>query len=283
MSEPKQLFTIIKENKLLGKDGIEYEIPELPNNVERVKTQEEIDHWKKVNNPEEFKSDIATRVYSMDEILQVIQDRGNKVLHNPNTRKQIEFIIDEFNRPIIELLTHYFTNSTEFENQSDSHGTNYSLKKSIMLCSKNYGTGKTLLMKIFSRGNNWNDDLRFNSFFFQRIQNCKKIVSTYRKDGEIVFTPFEEVNEKLKLMSVCVLDEVGREDTAALHYGNKCNVIERILQERYDMFIDHGIKTHITTNIISGDDFEKLYGGFIRSRMREMYNVIEMPGNDRRK
>ena len=46
-----------------------------------------------------------------------------------------------------------------------------------------------------------------------------------------------------------------------------------ILLSRYDMFIHHQMKTHITTNL-NGDEIEEMYGIRVRSRMRELFNLI---------
>jgi len=46
-----------------------------------------------------------------------------------------------------------------------------------------------------------------------------------------------------------------------------------ILLSRDDNFIQSGIPTHATTNLNS-EELEKLYGNRIRSRLREIFNLI---------
>ena len=46
-----------------------------------------------------------------------------------------------------------------------------------------------------------------------------------------------------------------------------------ILLSRYDIFTAKKIQTHITTNL-SASEIETQYGNRIRSRMREMFNLI---------
>jgi len=51
-----------------------------------------------------------------------------------------------------------------------------------------------------------------------------------------------------------------------------------ILLSRYDMFIQKGILTHITTNL-SAPELESMYGSRVRSRMREMFNLVAFERN----
>jgi len=46
-----------------------------------------------------------------------------------------------------------------------------------------------------------------------------------------------------------------------------------ILLSRYDQFCAQGLQTHITTNLTSMD-IEEQYGLRVRSRMREMFNLL---------
>jgi hypothetical protein len=46
-----------------------------------------------------------------------------------------------------------------------------------------------------------------------------------------------------------------------------------ILLSRYDLFISKKLKTHISTNL-SATEIEKQYGNRVRSRLRQMVNLI---------
>ena len=46
-----------------------------------------------------------------------------------------------------------------------------------------------------------------------------------------------------------------------------------ILLSRYDLFTTHNMLTHLTTNL-SATEIEEYYGNRVRSRMREMFNLI---------
>jgi len=68
----------------------------------------------------------------------------------------------------------------------------------------------------------------------------------------------------------------------------ECNVMGEILLSRYDIFSqlepEQRVKTHITTNL-NAKELEKRYGMRVRSRLREMMNVVafESSSVDKRK
>lgn len=67
-------------------------------------------------------------------------------------------------------------------------------------------------------------------------------------------------------------DDLGVEQTIK-YYGNDCNVMAEVLLSRYELFVSYKVKTHATTNL-NAEELEKLYGNRVRSRMREMFNLI---------
>ncbi|WP_428743307.1 ATPase [Tenacibaculum sp.] len=67
-------------------------------------------------------------------------------------------------------------------------------------------------------------------------------------------------------------DDLGVEPTGR-HFGNDCNVMGEILLSRYDLFLSHNVKTHATTNL-NAQELEERYGNRVRSRMRELFNLV---------
>ncbi len=67
-------------------------------------------------------------------------------------------------------------------------------------------------------------------------------------------------------------DDLGVEHTGT-HYGKDCNVLGEILISRYDLFKEKGIKTHCTTNL-NAEEIQERYGERVRSRMRELFNLV---------
>jgi len=58
-----------------------------------------------------------------------------------------------------------------------------------------------------------------------------------------------------------------------VHFGKECNVLGEILLSRYELFMDHKLKTHATTNL-NAQELEDRYGNRVRSRMRQLFNLI---------
>lgn len=67
-------------------------------------------------------------------------------------------------------------------------------------------------------------------------------------------------------------DDLGVEPHGR-HYGKDCNVMGEILLSRHDLFLEYHIKTHATTNL-NAKELEVRYGNRVRSRMRELFNLI---------
>lgn len=67
------------------------------------------------------------------------------------------------------------------------------------------------------------------------------------------------------------------------YFGDQINVMGEILLSRYDLYISQGIRTHATTNL-NAEELEKRYGARVRSRLREMFNLIafEAEAEDKR-
>lgn len=67
-------------------------------------------------------------------------------------------------------------------------------------------------------------------------------------------------------------DDLGVEPVGR-HYGKDCNVLGEILLSRYDLFLESHIKTHATTNL-NAQELEERYGNRVRSRMRQLFNLV---------
>ena len=79
-------------------------------------------------------------------------------------------------------------------------------------------------------------------------------------------------------VNLCI-DELGREPNPASNYGTKMNVIQFLLQLRYDN--RRTSVTHITTNM-RVEDIAGAYGDYVADRCLEMFNFIEFNGQSYR-
>lgn len=75
-------------------------------------------------------------------------------------------------------------------------------------------------------------------------------------------------------------DELGSETTPTGRWGNYENVMQYILQRRYDL--RDGCFTHATTNL-SLDQIAEVYSARIYDRCKELFNFVEIHGKTFRK
>ncbi|MDP3016266.1 MAG: ATPase [Deltaproteobacteria bacterium] len=134
-----------------------------------------------------------------------------------------------------------------------------------LLLSGPIGCGKTSLMKLLPY-------LAPHKTNYEIIPT-RNIVFNFNASG---FEVLEKYNDT---KNYC-FDDLGVEPTGC-HYTKECNVMGEILLSRYDIFKDGREpvlslpkgKTHITTNL-NAEELEARYGSRVRSRMREMFNLI---------
>jgi len=128
-------------------------------------------------------------------------------------------------------------------------------KKGILLTGP-VGSGKTSLMFLMK-------------YFAQKapiVKPSREVAFDFNQNGYETITKFGR-----KEWHYC-FDDLGVEKSIK-YFGNDCNVMGEVLLSRYDIYIKQGIKTHATTNL-NAQELEKLYGNRVRSRMRELFNLI---------
>ena len=139
------------------------------------------------------------------------------------------------------------------------------LDKGLLLTGP-VGCGKTSLMKL----------LHFLVPHQRKyvVMPCRNIVFAFNHLG---YKTIEDYGES----SFFCFDDMGVEPMGR-HYGKDCNVIGEILLSRYDLFLETKLKTHATTNL-NAEELEERYGNRVRSRMRELFNLIAFDEKDRDK
>lgn len=173
------------------------------------------------------------------------------------------FRVYETDTDVLLRLLIYFS-----KNKEKALELGISLRKGILL-NGNVGCGKTSLMALFR--------LYLSKNERYCIKSCRKITFQFRKQGYDIINDYSKVSfDKPYLQNYC-FDDLGVEKTVK-HFGNECNVMGEILLSRYDNFVTHKIITHITTNLTSSE-IENMYGLRVRSRMREMFNLVSFDKN----
>lgn len=105
-------------------------------------------------------------------------------------------------------------------------------------------------------------------------QSASMIANSYAAEG------LPGLEGLIKPRQCLFIDEMGREPNPVSNYGTKMNVIQFLLQIRYDN--RHRSVTHVTTNMTL-DDVAEEYGLYIADRCLEMFNFIEFNGESLRK
>jgi energy-coupling factor transporter ATP-binding protein EcfA2 len=77
-----------------------------------------------------------------------------------------------------------------------------------------------------------------------------------------------------------IIDDIGTEERVYNSYGNSCDVMSRVIMERYKVFPEW--KTHFTTNL-NREQLLDRYGERIYSRLNEMCLFVKLNHGDRRK
>jgi DNA replication protein DnaC len=211
-----------------------------------------------------------------------------------NRAKQIfnkDFELDTYNEKIFNIMCYYFIDDEEsFTSICKDIGVkNPSLKKGFLIPG-NFGVGKTWLMLLFSRQPKQCFDLvRAKDIAEEFLKSKdKQIPAIYLKPIDVRGDetgkpidrtyPSEEVFNQ-RFLGLCI-DDLGSESVQN-NFGTKMNVIGDLIESRYHNGYT-GVFLHGTTNM-NAAQLEAFYGKRVISRMREIFNFIELPGDDRRK
>ena len=191
------------------------------------------------------------------------------------------FKIHEEDHPIIYQLCLYF-----IKDKLSCEKYNIDINKGILL-SGPVGCGKTTLMKLMRH--------LVPHHRPYKIIPTRNIVFAFNNIGYSIIQQYGDNH-------FFCFDDLGVEPEGR-HFGNDCNVMGEILLSRYERYtqchpelpvlsMSKGSRrasitnnmTHITTNL-NAEEIEDRYGNRVRSRLREMVNVIGFDKNtkDKRK
>lgn len=166
------------------------------------------------------------------------------------------------NKQLITLLCYYLSNDKKFETFFDLKGKPYSLQKGLLIRGV-CGLGKTYLMQCVAN----------NELNPVQLISMLDVVDIIKRDGD--FTPAPQ-----RPREILDFDDVGSEEAIVTHYGTKINWFKNFIEQIY-------FRNKIFNKLIisTNDNFETLstkYGYRVVSRMREMFNVIDVEGRDMR-
>lgn len=183
-------------------------------------------------------------IYDFPKILAYLNAKGKQLFGN-------EFRIFEEDHAIIYNLSNYYIRDAE-----SCEKAGIDIHKGILL-SGPVGCGKTSLMRllryivphqrIYEVIPSRNITFAFNHIGY-------KVIEDYGNQGFFCF------------------DDLGVEPLGR-HYGKDCNVLGEILISRHELLLNHKVLTHATTNL-NAEEMEERYGNRVRSRMRQLFNLV---------
>lgn len=195
-----------------------------------------------------------------------------------------EFVFDDDNQRLFELLCLYYSGDERFNEQEVTYPNGdkreLNLKKGIGLISAKKGTGKSILMGLFQQ-NRWKPYL---------LLETKNVSAMFQKKGEeaievhsnLLHVPPTPLWFYRNDIGIC-FDDLGFE-LPKNSWGNKSDVMSDVLFSIYSKNQWKGDFSNFSfTSNLSGTEFENRYDDRVRDRMREMFNVIPVGGESRRK
>lgn len=165
-----------------------------------------------------------------------------------------KFILNEGNTEYVKAICFYISNDIRFETE-----LNFSFNKGLMIRGIS-GLGKTYIPKCIE-----NNELKP-----LKILSMIDISENVKETGDF----------SIYTSKIIYLDDVGTEEHNVNHFGTKINWFKNFI-EMYYLQNKPFNKLIISTNC-NGNNIEDKYGFRVRSRMREMFNVIDVKGNDMR-
>jgi DNA replication protein DnaC len=198
--------------------------------------------------------------YDYTDVLQWIENKGVELFGSG-------FRILDTDHPVIYRLIAYF-----LKDEQTAFQFGIDLTKGILLTGP-VGCGKTSLMTI----------MKYLSRAEQKfiVKPCRDVSFEFINDGYGIIHKYSKGKLYEADPKIYCFDDLGVENNLK-YYGNECNVLAEVVLSRYDIFITRKIPTHITTNL-SASEIELHYGIRVRSRLRQMVNLIAFDKNTKDK
>lgn len=165
-------------------------------------------------------------------------------------------IVNESNKKFITTLCFFLSVDKRFETE-----LGYTFSKGLWIRGP-VGIGKTHLIKCLSK-----NDL-----------NPVLVLSMLEITDEIKFNGSYEV--KYGNNKMIYLDDVGTEEPVVNHFGTKITFFKTFMESLYLRGGDFN-RILVSTNL-SAAETEERYGFRVRSRIKDMFNIVDVDGEDMR-
>lgn len=180
-------------------------------------------------------------------------------------------LLSEAYRAEVECRHRTFTEDTNTRDCIDAFASFLSApgdKFGCMMCGT-VGNGKTTLLRAFQNALVWMDDRGFFPTRTGLVIVEAKDISEYTKDRDAYRTMKDRI--------LLGIDDLGRESTEVVDYGNVLTPVIDLLEYRYN----NRLFTFVTTNL-TGKQIREKYGNRIADRCNEMFRMIVFKGSSYR-
>lgn len=170
-------------------------------------------------------------------------------------KKQFEH--DDFNRELIKLICFFLSRDNRLETE-----LNFDKNKGLLIRGVS-GLGKTFLFECVMK----------NELNPVKILSMIEISEEIKSEGEF--------NISMDGEKILYLDDVGTEEATINHYGTKISWFKDFIETQYTR--KNGFKNLVISTNLNFSQIQDQYGFRVRSRMKEMFNIVDVSGKDRRK
>lgn len=186
----------------------------------------------------------------------MVEEQGRKLYGE-------QYKIEDIDRPPVLKLLCYF-----LQDKAVARHQRINLNKGLLVTGP-IGCGKTAIMNVLCslcQGPGKPSIIKCRELSFEFSEHGFSVIRKYSKQSYHQFSglPFKP--------KVICFDDLGLEPQAS-YWGNHCQVMAEVLLSRYDFFVEDGMITHVTSNL-NAEELEQIYGNRIRSRFRQMFNLI---------
>lgn len=169
-----------------------------------------------------------------------------------------KLIVNDNTTYLIKVLCYFLSNDIRFESE-----LGFSFSKGLLIRGIS-GLGKTHLVRCLEN-NQLNPIL---------VLSMIEITDEIKEQGQYEM--------KMENKKVVYLDDVGTEEATVNHYGTKISFFKNFIELVYLKNKENGFnKLMISTNN-SFAEIEAKYGFRVRSRMKDMFNTVDVRGEDLR-
>lgn len=166
-----------------------------------------------------------------------------------------DLIVNEDNKKLITAVCFFVSRDERFETE-----LKYSFDKGLLIRGIS-GLGKTHVVKCIEKN------------------ELNPILSLSMIDITEEIQEFGGYKIAMGANKILYLDDVGTEEPTVIHFGTKVKFFKNLIEKIYHR---RAYSNSIISTNLNFKDIGERYGFRVESRMREMYNVIDITGKDMR-